>query len=182
MQQMHLLLKDASPVGDPQVRHVRKVRPVLLQVRRAQPSRLDILGEAALKHRIPRDLTEVHRGEVPNLLRDAIPLDSRGRSLANSPAALPSKAPGHPNGPKTACFSMFFFLSLLGLMEHQRVVGGQRDVETALEVHREGALLIGQEELVVTAGRHRQADLRQVEEVLPRVTPMEDLYGKITYH
>ena len=73
MEQMHLLLEDASPVGDPQVRHVRELRAVLLQVRRAQPTRFDVFGKAALKHRIPRDLTEVHRGEVPDLFRNAIP-------------------------------------------------------------------------------------------------------------
>mmetsp|Transcript_409 Transcript_409/g.993 ORF Transcript_409/g.993 Transcript_409/m.993 type:complete len:287 (+) Transcript_409:288-1148(+) len=57
---------------------------------------------------------------------------------------------------------------LLGLVEHQRVVRAQAHVQTADEEIVERRLLVGQEEVVVRAGRHCNADPAEVVQVLER--------------
>ena len=51
-------------------------------------------------------------------------------------------------------------------MQHEWVVGAERDVEALLEVLRKGILIVVQEELVVGQRRHGDAHLREVVEVL----------------
>ena len=69
-------------------------------------------------------------------------------------------------GVRDECPSSQPAVTHFGVMEHERVVGRERDIQTALE---EGVKRVAgevQEELVVRQWGHRDPDLRDVEQVL----------------
>mmetsp|Transcript_20301 Transcript_20301/g.56047 ORF Transcript_20301/g.56047 Transcript_20301/m.56047 type:complete len:206 (+) Transcript_20301:451-1068(+) len=81
--------------------------------------------------------------------------------------------------PDLARDAVFLEQGLLGLMEHERVVRGERYIQATRKVSGERTPVILQKQLVVGAGRHCYAYLSHVEEVLqdrrlPQVHPVVD--------
>lgn len=63
---------------------------------------------------------------------------------------------------------IFFNQGLFGERELQRVIGGQGDVEPSLQILGERVSVVREKEGIIAQGRHSNADLVEIEDVLQK--------------